>query len=147
MLITNLCRAAACGKIHDKIMDAGSPYTDVPLDTSTISIRLIKVLQETEDDGTLKCRFETFPLADCPPYTALSYTWGPSGDEELVSVGGHYLFVRKNLWRFLRLAQKHARIEWLWADAMSIDQSNTGERNHQVNLMKQIYSTVNFCLI
>lgn len=30
--------------------------------------------------------------------------------------------------------------QWFWADQISIDQSNTHERNHQVNLMSQTYS-------
>ena len=47
--------------------------------------------------------------------------------------------VRDNLWNFLRLARKLKIIDWLWIDAVSIDQETVSERNHQVRQMGEIY--------
>jgi hypothetical protein len=57
-------------------------FNDHPLNQSTPAIRLIEVLPESdgndENDDLVACTFQAFDLAQCPPYTALSYTWGPS---------------------------------------------------------------------
>jgi hypothetical protein len=50
--------------------------------------------------------------------------------------------VGKNLWDFLhRYSKRRAYTDtWLWVDAICIDQAILRERNHQVSLMRRIYS-------
>lgn len=77
-----------------------------------------------------------------PPYTAISYVWG-SQDHltpvECVDDGGS-IWVTQNCQAVLA-ELRHSFAEGLfWIDAISIDQSRTTERNHQVLLMKRIYS-------
>jgi hypothetical protein len=79
-------------------------------------------------------------------YSALSYEWGPEEPPFYwIRLNGHYLRVRKNLWRFLWVAHSALgsgrEIEgFLWVDAICINQDNMSERGHQVKLMGDIYS-------
>jgi hypothetical protein len=118
-----------------------SPYDNVVLDQQTRSIRLIRILETSRTDH-IKCELRAFDLSSCCPYTALSYTWGPENPTYNVTVGGIPMPSRENLWHFLRemsLASEHG---WFWIDAICIDQSNIEERNHQVQMMRLIYSQV-----
>ena len=88
------------------------------------------------------CSFLYGNVPGCPSYIALSYTWGDAGVQRnlrIESCGN--LSIRHNLHVYLHmrsLAIKQAT--YLWIDAICIDQSNVHERNHQVNLMKEIYT-------
>jgi hypothetical protein len=76
--------------------------------------------------------------------------------QESIGINGVQVMVRKNLYEFLARhlyeARDQAAIEgkslllpefyFCWIDALCIDQSNVAERNHQVQLMKDIYSKV-----
>jgi uncharacterized glyoxalase superfamily metalloenzyme YdcJ len=48
--------------------------------------------------------------------------------------------VRQNLWDFLDQAQKVQYEDYLWIDALSIDQTNHSERDRQVAIMGSIFS-------
>jgi hypothetical protein len=79
-------------------------------------------------------------------YRCVSYVWGEPGLLNYVWVNNRILMVKQNLWDFLKavhLLQRTAGIDfgWLWIDAISIDQSNFDERNHQVQHMATIYSS------
>jgi len=123
------------------------PYKHHPLDLSKQQIRLIKLRRGEE--GPMQCELRTFDLDDCPAYLALSYTWGPPTPLfEIVMETGKVLTIRENLYRFLQqfLAQglEHDGSggeppQYLWIDQISINQSSTLERNHQVSLMSTIY--------
>jgi hypothetical protein len=80
---------------------------------------------------------EVFDLPDAPPFTALSYTWGPVTPIFDIFVNDEPVSVRKGLFRFL---QAYDGDEYLWIDQICINQSNVLERNHQVGLMTSIYS-------
>lgn len=72
----------------------GSLYA--PLDTSTDNIRLLELTEY--DPPNNKYRLREFPLKSCPPFFALSYTWGapPAGRE--IIVNGRQVPVGENLW-------------------------------------------------
>jgi hypothetical protein len=48
--------------------------------------------------------------------------------------------VGRNLWHFLEQMRFSEQYATYWIDAIAIDQSNVQERNHQVQMMKRIYS-------
>ena len=74
-------------------------------------------------------------------YEAVSYVWGPSQPAYTITVDGRGCEVRENLWLFLKRYRHPEHVVILWIDALCIDQSNTLERNHQVQLMGSIYQT------
>jgi hypothetical protein len=92
-------------------------------------------------------------IQELQAYQALSYAWGPPDSGNSILVGGKPFEVRKNLWDFLNEActrQINLREEqpgFLWIDAICIDQSQVGERNHQVAMMGRIYSEARKVLV
>lgn len=114
-----------------------SPYNKVPVDQSTRSIRLIRQVRNFRLRGH-RWVLRAFRLDSCPSYIALSYTWGPSEPtHDFIGIA-----VRENLWLFLEQMKLSKQKQWLWIDAICIDQSNVAERNHQVQMMRSIYSQV-----
>lgn len=118
--------------------DLGSSYSRLNLKAR--QIRLLK-LNPSRDPQDISFSFRCMELSHCPRYTALSYTWGDEEDTRTITVsGGGTISIRENLWSFLRLQSSIiSRPKFFWIDAICINQSNVHERNHQVNMMKQIY--------
>lgn len=111
------------------------------LDFSVQQIRLFE-LHPNSSISEVRGTFHCVGLSSVPVYIALSYMWGEEDDMRPVCIDGdRTMSVRGNLWHFLRL--QSARISQptlFWIDAICIDQSNVSERNHQVGLMKSIYT-------
>ena len=81
---------------------------------------------------------------DTKCYTALSYTWGKALPKELqktIIVNGHRLCVRDNLFGFLEAQRESARLDYLWIDAICINQNDLAEKSHQVALMSKIFKS------
>jgi hypothetical protein len=125
------------GDYADKRLNATECAYD-PLDEG--SIRLVRIAQDPTSGG-IECRTEQFPLQHPPPYTALSYACGPRPANFNLKLNGREWNVRQNLSNFLRQHMKMDRDphEWLWIDAICINQTNPSERTHQVRLMADIY--------
>lgn len=102
----------------------------------------------------VQCALEAFDIDKCPPYVAVSYTWGPPDVCETVMVNGSPLQVRENLHAVLSVLRTRVSTgfsedparenklmgEYFWVDAICINQNDVHERGHQVNLMAQIFS-------
>ncbi|KAL9616299.1 MAG: hypothetical protein Q9160_008812 [Pyrenula sp. 1 TL-2023] len=94
------------------------------------------------DSNTLCFRSKIVPRAAAPPYTAVSYTWGDEEATKVIYLDDREFHVRPNLWfclYHLSIAEDKSEWDYLWVDAISIDQSNEAERNAQVSLMDQTY--------
>jgi hypothetical protein len=91
---------------------------------------------------------------------ALSYAWGPPHPTHEIMVNGQPFLVRENLWRALQtLAElkddtRHTPLQYgqleglgyIWIDAICINQEDVLERGHQVNMMKDIFSTASLVI-
>lgn len=80
-------------------------------------------------------------------YTALSFRWGSANKEVEILLNGHPFSIRRNLWESLDEAQLSKHTGYLWIDAICIDQRDLQERNHQVALMRQIYSNADKVMV
>ena len=118
-------------------------YSSLPIGTASKEIRLIELLPGREDEP-ISCIFHRYTLGSPDlEYTALSYTWGdPKSPKYKILIDNHAFNVRQNLWHFLKQGRQFGRYGLLWIDAISVDQSDINERNHQVALMRDIYSQV-----
>ncbi|PHH88411.1 hypothetical protein CDD83_7555 [Cordyceps sp. RAO-2017] len=114
------------------------------------SFRLVKILRGDEG-SVLKCRLKHFSIHQAPPYRAISYTWGnpfavgernDTTELEKVLVDDGPVTVSKSVASALKAMRNWhpAGTDWVWADAICIDQANVYERGQQVVLMSQIYS-------
>lgn len=113
------------------------------IDTNKKQIRLLRLLPGRSADGFLHCQIETFDLTDKPVYQAVSYEWGPqdAAREFRVRVQDSYCAIRENLWHFLDMFRSQPDNDGLlWIDQLSINQVDGRERNHQVQLMGEIYA-------
>ncbi|KAF2117943.1 heterokaryon incompatibility protein-domain-containing protein [Lophiotrema nucula] len=133
-------------------MPSTQPLAYTALDRSTQSFRLIEVLPG--DSQQISCKFHIHQVganAACPPFTALSYTWGPPDSTSLIIIDNQSFPVRKNLWSALSSYRKKINDGTfrglLWVDAVCINQQDTRERSHQVNMMDAIFSQANTVLV
>lgn len=85
-------------------------------------------------------------LSQRPDYVALSYTWADqNGDRTLcdnIFLGSAWtpFAITSNCAAALRRLRSRGATRLIWIDAICIDQTNTGERSHQVSMMRDIYS-------
>lgn len=144
-------------KDRRKSADAIPPiasYIHQPFKNNAEQIRLLRIRPGFRT--RIELTIEIFNLDQCPPYQALSYTWGSEDDQKGVYLDGEIFIVHKNLYDFLQSYRslgkgftksfsnyKHhitnVTDAYLWIDQLSIDQKNIRERNEQVQLMRQIY--------
>lgn len=140
------------------VIYSGSRFRHQPLDTSRAQIRVLCVAPET--GGPIQCTIKHIDLNANPTpfYRALSYTWGPPEDTVEISLNGRFLEVRRNLHDFLvafraRLFKFRGggvfeeEVQWLWIDQICVDQSVIRERNHQVQMMADIYKKANYVYV
>lgn len=121
---------------------------DSPLEER--QIRLLSVHGQT-DHGSPVCRLTTFELAKAPTYQALSYVWGPPFKSMGIVCNGMPLTVTKNLYEALLACLslntndlgKHkgsaTSIQYIWIDALCINQEDFKEKSQQVGLMRHIF--------
>jgi hypothetical protein len=102
------------------------------------SIRLL-TLRSGIGEEDIQCILQEVRLQDKPVYSALSYTWGPPGDLYKIWVNRMPVAVRKNLYSLLCHLRLPNSNRTVWVDALCINQDNVYERNHQVEMMGQIF--------
>jgi hypothetical protein len=119
-------------------------YIYLSLDKTKKSIRLLQINPPQPNNDSLTCTLTPFIVDEkCPPYIALSYTWGRRPPKHEIQLNGHTFQVRPNLLSALRqLPECKGRVKasYFWIDAICINQTDTSERNHQVAMMRDIYS-------
>jgi hypothetical protein len=92
------------------------------------------------NEGRVQCEVR-HATVNCS-YICLSYVWGAPDRGHLINMNKKSFWVRENLLNFLEAASRKHRLrsQWLWIDALCIDQDNVAERNHQVQQMGLIFS-------
>lgn len=125
--------------------------------------RVIRVLQLEPYDPTTdrpRCYLHDYQLSaeQCPPFNAVSYSWGsPVLSEEEIETGrnsptpdffheiecnGASWMVTQSLYELLEEFSKQEKLrgQLLWVDALCIDQTDPDEKAHQISLMGEIYA-------
>jgi hypothetical protein len=116
-----------------------SPYSSLNPDDE--EIRLATLAPGSYDDVlVIDLDVEVLSKTPFPEYEALSYTWGKDVSPREVIVNGKPLSTTANLDCALRHLRYEDRCRVLWVDALCINQADVSERNHQVQLMRQVYS-------
>ncbi|KAI0125947.1 heterokaryon incompatibility protein-domain-containing protein [Xylariales sp. AK1849] len=116
------------------------------------AIRLL-VLEPAEDHdadlkGSLACTTLAAELHEIiQPFTALSYVWGDPTPVGNIRLEVHNVGITANLEAALRDIRDSTRSCRIWADALCIDQNNVGERNQQVAMMGDIFSSAGSTII
>jgi hypothetical protein len=119
---------------------AGDAYLDAPLNLQEREIRLVK-LEHSHVSEPIKCTLRSYAIdGEHPAYVALSYSWGLKERFDDIQLNGVAYSVGRSLWTFLHQMRSQHQYLTFWIDAISINQTNIHERNHQVRLMRHIYS-------
>ncbi|PMD21573.1 hypothetical protein NA56DRAFT_572091, partial [Hyaloscypha hepaticicola] len=111
-----------------------------PLIDQIDEIRLLDLQPGQRGDMLEICIRHALLTDDYLDYEALSYTWDAESASHHVSINGLHFGVRPNLFHCLNELRHPTDVRTLWIDAISIDQTNVAERNHQVRSMDRIYS-------
>jgi hypothetical protein len=108
-----------------------------PLETPT-TIRIAEIQQGYLDDP-IKIQLLHIDYREYQ-YEALSYEWGVgSANDPYILVDGRRNGIQRNLYEALLQLRFHDKDRHIWVDALSIQQEVATERNHQVQLMGDIY--------
>jgi hypothetical protein len=127
-------------------MENDKVYVYKSLDNPGGMIRLIQILSTTP---RICCESRVVSLEERLIFSALSYVWGDPTVLEDISLDGKSLSVTRNLAHALRDVHNQwshghnvspETTQWLWADAICINQKDVEEKNCQVPLMETIYS-------
>lgn len=115
-------------------------FAHTPLLEPSKQFRLLSF--ETSSSAThLSCRLETFELATCPPYHALSYVYGDSLLREPILVNGTPSDLNRNGWHTLQQARLRASAgAYYWLDALCINQTDLPEKATQVHKIADIFT-------
>jgi hypothetical protein len=123
-------------------MTPNSCHLYAPLHGDTM-IRLIE-LKAGKANDPLSAQFYHVNVCDARlKYEALSYVWfqrSYNDSSAFVQIMDHRLKIGVNLGKALRALRSEHRSRILWVDAISINQEDVQERNHQVSLMSSIYT-------
>lgn len=130
-----------------------------PLPKKRGAIRLLKLFSSSSNNPYVECELIT-PKEDSGEledgnthiqYEALSWCWGTEGKTSYISIRKgqrtYAKYVSPGLFAALRALRHHQKIRYLWVDAICIDQENLNEKNHQVEMMAEIYgNAVRVCI-
>ncbi len=122
-----------------------------PLPRVRGAIRLLNLLSSSSNNPYVECELITpnsekgdHVNADIIPYEALSWAWGTEPRNSYISIRKgqktYAKYVPKSLFNALLALRHFQKNRYLWIDAVCIDQENFEERNHQVEMMDEIYS-------
>ena len=126
---------------------ASTIYSHCILNPILYEIRVLELQPDLCDSSPISVRLSKAFVSDPPKYHALSYLWGDSSEKVPIFVDGKRFNIGKNLFAALKCLRLRDSSLLLWADAVCIDQENVSERNFQVRLMKQIYSSAEQVII
>ena len=104
-------------------------------------IRLLTILPSADPSRQISCELQTVSLSPKPHYRALSYVWGDPIPTATIEINGLQRDVTPNLGSALYHIRDQSRPQTFWIDAVCINQSDVAERNEQVMLMGEIYSS------
>ncbi|CAG8961592.1 hypothetical protein HYFRA_00006126 [Hymenoscyphus fraxineus] len=111
-----------------------------PLNQNTDEIRLLNILPSEDPTSAIECQILHVRLSQKPLYEALSYTWGDEDESQHLLIRGEKYGLRENLWSAIKQLRLERTTRCLWIDAICINQTDTAERNHQVDQMSLIFS-------
>jgi hypothetical protein len=129
---------------HSLSLTGHGSFKHTPLDHSKPSIRLVRIHPSISPHDVIRCTIIHATVNT--KYNCLSYRWGDPTPSRLILVNEQPFTVRENLFNFLSTINTRYQsndttvLGPYWIDALSIDQANTPERNHQVAQMGQIFS-------
>ena len=106
-------------------------------------IRLFRVRTSFLHRSKIRLEFGVTNLSTAGPYIAISYEWGSDQIRSRIERDdGFQIGLTESAAEIIYyVLGKRRRKEWVWMDAICIDQKNETEKRHQIALMGKIYSS------
>ncbi|KAL9561087.1 hypothetical protein ACKAV7_014442 [Fusarium commune] len=101
--------------------------------------RFVRVLEPSPYDTRLSLELRHGYIEDAI-YSALSYVWGDTSEQDYILVNRVLCRIRRNLYQALTQLRSNSVVGWLWFDSLCIQQKNLDEKSYQVGLMGVIFS-------
>ncbi|KAF4974707.1 hypothetical protein FZEAL_8416 [Fusarium zealandicum] len=119
--------------------------------SDTIGNQHIRLLRLPDADSSCppQLTLHTFALDECPPYLAISYTWGPYRDDPSLYLPCKLRSILFNGKPFAVLPNLHDALSqmcmsrpghYLWVDSICINQTSLAERSAQIAIIDYIYN-------
>jgi hypothetical protein len=132
-----------------QIPTEGFQYT--PIDSEAGEIRVLRIQDAVFRADPVVVDVVTINLSssDCPNYGALSYYWGEPKFDHSIICDGKALQVNASLHECLKRHRRDwlGKPEFLWADAICINQKDKDELNLQLLLMGKIYQSAEIVFV
>lgn len=117
-------------------------YRYTPLNDHADEIRTLRLLPGQEDDANW-VEMESNSSDSPPSYEAISYVWGNKDENIDIAVSGWAvgcsIQVPRGLYGAFKQLRHRTESRTIWADAICINQEDSTEKTHQVQLMRVIY--------
>jgi hypothetical protein len=111
-----------------------------PFCDSTAQIRLIRLLPHADFNDPVHAIVEIWDRNSAPPFSAVSYVWGEPLPQEAISIDGLLLPITPNCLYALKQVRLHHPQDYVWVDAICINQEDMEEKAAQVAMMGEIYA-------
>ncbi|RMJ17999.1 hypothetical protein CDV36_002314 [Fusarium kuroshium] len=123
--------------------DTTAPFQYTPLSGPKM-IRVLILHPARRSSQPIECSFREISLQDnvaSVEYEALSYTWGAPTGTQPIRCEGCTILVTPNCEQALLHLRQRFKPRTLWIDAICINQQSTEEKNQQVSIMGDIYTS------
>ncbi|KAF2434059.1 HET-domain-containing protein [Tothia fuscella] len=111
------------------------------------SIRLLE-LEPGNESELLRCNLRSALREDVvDTYEAVSYVWGDESKKKTIQCNGIDHSITESLHSLLKTVRYSTKHRLLWADALSINQADNTEKEHQVKQMGEIYKNAKTVLV
>ncbi|KAI1102379.1 heterokaryon incompatibility protein-domain-containing protein [Jackrogersella minutella] len=114
------------------------PLSHQKLSNNQTHIRLLELLPGKLEEP-IKCKLAETGLNGIRSYEALSYVWGNPNETITVSVNDATFRVTRNLHSAMLRLRDSKSSRTLWIDAICINQTDLTEKQHQIEIMREIY--------
>lgn len=111
------------------------------LDSEDHQVRILVVQPAMSSDEPIVCSLITTYLPSGKSFDALSYCWGAASSMDLLTVNGQDISVSSSVTAALRRLRHETNELAIWVDQICINQGDDDERDEQVRLMAEIYSS------
>jgi Heterokaryon incompatibility protein (HET) len=110
-------------------------------------IRLLSLLPGSGSDQLAVSLEEAALDSSDISFTALSYVWGPPHDTRMASCNGKAISITLSLYSALWQLREEECRDYIWADAICINQNDMAEKTEQVRMMGGIYKQASLVFI
>ena len=103
------------------------------------TFRVLRILRGDPGQEVF-CQLETVPSPETVPFEAISYVWGaPPHPRADINIDYQTLAITKTAYDIITRRRSSYRDRLIWIDQVCINQEDILERQHQVQIMKDIY--------